>query len=519
MLKDLSIVLFAFYAAYTLRFNFQLSDGQLTAMYLQSIFLVLISAAVFSLFGVPKGLVRHTGLKDAIRILKAICIIGVILIACNIAIAYTGVDFVLTIPVAVIIIFLLVTPLLMLMVRFSIRLFYYWLKTSDKHINVLIYGAGSAGLITKSVIQSDFAGSTRIVGFIDDNPSLIGKKLEGTYVYSGDVLNRQFLDENNISEIILAINNIDPDAKRKIVGNLTKNLKVQVKEVPPVDSWINGELSLRQINNVSSEESIIEEALRITDLPICKELQNKRIMITGAAGNTGKEIAKQLCIFSSISFILVDKAETPMYNLEMELNKRAELFRSHNIMSNSTIEYVMSDISSHHMAERLFGQYKPDIVIHLATCSKLHLLERNPYEAVKVNVTGTKILANLALANNVQRFIFIPYKRTGNDIVSNTIKAAVKYINSLSANKPDNSNTSFSIIYRDQNMPVDLCKLFDAPQLSGEKPDNSKFELLKKRYSMLEGVLNREIIIGNLNSILGDVTEENSANSLKSLNV
>jgi FlaA1/EpsC-like NDP-sugar epimerase len=265
---------------------------------------------------------------------------------------------------------------------------------------VLIYGAGTSGLITKQTLEKEIGSPYRMVGFIDDNSSKIGKSLVGSVVYSFErVIDGGFIEKHEISEVILSIQKLKSERKREIIESfLEKNIKVKV--VPPVDRWIHGELSAKQIKAVRIEDLLQREPINLDNQNVTRELKDKIILVTGAAGSIGSEIVRQVMHYSPKKLILLDQGESPLYELEMELkSSMPELYH--------LVDSVIGSVSDSMRMRKLFNHFKPEIVFHAAAYKHVPLMENNPYEAVKVNVLGTKSIADLSIEFGIEKFVMV----------------------------------------------------------------------------------------------------------------
>lgn len=426
LVKDLFIVAFSFVSAYTLRYNFQLTDDVLSYMYKQLIYVSFISLVSFLFTGLYKGIIRHTSAKDAVMVVKAMTAVVACLLVFNTIESYFIQPIITHVPYSILIIFFLLSIVLLIFTRFAIRLVYYWVRSKGESINVLIYGAGQAGIITKNVLQADHDRNVRIVGFVDNHPGKIGKTIEGVYVYSNGVLNPRFLKERNITEIIFSIQKIDKERKRELVEELLLQTHLHVKEIPPVNSWINGQLSAKQISRVRIEDLLQRTEIRLDNAHMHEQLNGKCIMVTGAAGSIGSEIVRQLCRLDVNQLIMIDQAETPMYNLELELREKFP-------NKVPSFEFIIASVGNSVLMDQIFNSYKPEVIYHAAAYKHVPLMEQNPFEAVRVNIFGTKILADLASKYKTERFVMISTDKAVNptNVMGATKRAAEIYIQSL----------------------------------------------------------------------------------------
>jgi FlaA1/EpsC-like NDP-sugar epimerase len=235
-----------------------------------------------------------------------------------------------------------------------------------------------------------------VIGYVDNDPQKVGKQINGIKVYGKRQLNSQFLQKKNIEEVIFSIQNIDHKKLGEMVDSLME-YPIKVKIVPPVEQWINGELQLSQIKNIQIEDLLERAPIKIKNSKIQGELRDKVIMVTGAAGSIGSEISRQICNYQYKSLILIDQAESALYDLQQELRHQGH----HNFIP------IVGDIRDKNRMNTLFEDYRPDLVFHAAAYKHVPLMEYNSYEAIKVNIAGTKVIADLASLYKVDKFVFI----------------------------------------------------------------------------------------------------------------
>jgi len=292
--------------------------------------------------------------------------------------------------------------------------------------NVLIYGAGKAGLTTLSVINADKDSGYKVIGFLDHNLLMQGKVMQGVTVYSPSIVDEAFLDRFKVKDVIFSVQNVSPEEKRELIADLISQAAVVVREIPPASSWINGELSLKQLNKVRIEDLLQRAPIRLDMIHVLEELRDKIILVTGAAGSIGSEISRQLCNLHPARIVFLDQAETPLYNLQQELIK------SYPAMT-ARFEFVVGDTSNRETVERLFRLYRPQMVYHAAAYKHVPLMESNPFEAVRVNIFGTRIVADAASRFRVSKFVMVSTDKAVNptNVMGASKRTAEIYIQSL----------------------------------------------------------------------------------------
>ncbi|UJH67033.1 polysaccharide biosynthesis protein [Allomuricauda sp. SCSIO 65647] len=419
LLIDVLIIGLAFVMSYIIRFNMTL-DFDVEKLLVQLPTIMVISTLAFLVTGSHKGFVRHTGIKDVYNLFNAICLSSILTIFLVIFNRQLDVIEGFTIPLSIIIIHSLISFIALTAARYAFKTLYESMTRKIKTIkNVLIYGAGESGIITYNALISHTASNVKVMGYIDDDKKKVGKTINGIKVYGRDILSEYFLASNNISEIIVAIHIIDNHRLRSMVEGLV-DFSVEVKIVPPVQDWINGEFKVSQIKNVQIEDLLNRMPINIKKSKVANELKGKSIMVTGGAGSIGSEIVRQIANYEYKSLIIIDQAESPLYDLQQELKQNGH----HNFIP------IVADIRDKNRMNIYFEEHKPDILFHAAAYKHVPLMEYNAYEAIKINIGGTKIIADLSLTHNVGKFVFVSTDKAVNptNVMGATKRIAEMYI-------------------------------------------------------------------------------------------
>ena len=416
---DLIMVAITFIFSYLIRFNLTL-DFDISKLVLQLPIIVFISLVAFFITGSYKGVVRHTGVRDVYNIFNAICLASIITIF--MIILNREMEFMegFTVPLSIIIIHSLLSFIALTASRYMFKNAYYNLVKQFKITkNVIIYGAGESGILTHNALTGHSGSVSRIVGYIDRDYEKVGKSINGVKVYAPEVLSEYFLKANGINEIIFSIQNIEHSKLRELVEGLV-DFPVQVKIVPPIEDWINGELKISQIKQVQIEDLLDRVPINIKNNRISKELKDKVIVVTGGAGSIGSELVRQIANYEYKSLIVIDQAESALYDLQQELIQNG----FHNFIP------IVGDIRDKNRMSGLFQEHKPNMVFHAAAYKHVPLMEYNAYEAVKINVAGTKVIVDLSLDNNVDKFIFVSTDKAVNptNVMGATKRIAEMYI-------------------------------------------------------------------------------------------
>jgi len=433
---DILIVIGSLLTATVLRRNFDISLVNFDLLEFNLKLLVSIRIGTFLLFHTYKGIIRHTSIEDAMLILKA-NILGsflAVLISVSFRYSFHLIEFVHD-SSAVFIIDFFISSFLLIVLRYMTKSLYQSLFGELKPaVGVLIYGAGYSGLLTKNVIQSNRGVNYQVIGFIDDNESLVNKTIEGIMVYSlPDVLQR-FIGQYDGLEVIMAINHISAEARRKI-SDVFLGKGVIVKTLPPVDKWVGGGFEFGQIHNLKIEDLLGRDVIQMNNPIIAQEINGNVILVTGAAGSIGSELVRQLITYLPSKIILVDQSETGLFDLEYELLEIIPI--------NMQLSVIVSNVCDELRMSRIFKAHKPTFVFHAAAYKHVPLMENNPYEAVKTNVLGTKLIADLAVKYKVRKFVMVSTDKAVNptNVMGATKRLAEMYTQSL--NYEENVTTKF----------------------------------------------------------------------------
>jgi FlaA1/EpsC-like NDP-sugar epimerase len=420
-LIDISICLASLLLAYLVRFNFRIPETEIQLWIIAIPAVILVRIISFFISRIYQGIIRYTSTKDALRVFFTVTLGSIFLALANpVSYYFSGIYLV---PFSIIIIDYFTTVFTLTAFRILVKTIYQELKnpTRDKQ-EIIIYGAGESGLITKRALDRDAGTRLKVLAFIDDDPAKKGKTVEGIKIYHSSEL-EDLLRSNRVYHMIISIQNIEPGKKQDIIEKCLAH-EVRILNVPPVTSWINGELSFKQIKKVKIEDLLEREPIKLDMELIETQLSGKTILITGGAGSIGSEIARQLIPFRPKYLVIVDQAETSLYELELELN---ETFRWKNF------ETVLGDIRQEDRMERVFDAFHPEVVFHAAAYKHVPMMENNPSEAILTNVEGTKNMADLARKYKVEKFVMVSTDKAVNpsSIMGATKRIAEIYCQSL----------------------------------------------------------------------------------------
>jgi FlaA1/EpsC-like NDP-sugar epimerase len=420
---DLTIIGLSTLLGYLLRFNLEWQQVQ-QFDFVSGMMLSVVSGLITSLVTRSyAGIVRYTGIEDGKRIAISSSVSMALLGMFNLLYYYNmGKNL---IPYSVIIISFPIAFFILFFYRLFVKELFSFIKAAGdetEKTNVVIFGAGNLGLSVKQMIETSPGSGLRLVGLIEDDGSKVGKKIQGYRIYSHTGL-ETLVKEQGVKEIIIAVNNLTPERKRQLIDQCFQ-LQIKVRIVPPADRWMRGELSLRQIREVNIEDLLGREVIRLRDDDVARQFRDKVVCITGAAGSIGSELCRQILQYHPRRMILVDQAETPLFEIEFELKKMK-----------LPVDLVLSvcDVSNEGRMDRLLGEEKPEVIFHAAAYKHVPLMESNPTEAVICNVLGTRIVADLAVKYGARKFIMVSTDKAvrPTSIMGCTKRIAEMYVQSL----------------------------------------------------------------------------------------
>lgn len=425
LLFDLSVVFFSWVLAYILRFNFILPVARVQMEVLQLAVIFPVFLYCFWISRSYSGIIRQSATEDVLRVISATMCSGLILTMISFTGRMVSAPSFLILPFSVIIIQILLVTSVIISSRLLTKLVFQKVFRNEKgRKNVMIFGAGQLGQITHNALLTDSSENSKLIGFIDDNPALYNMRTAGVPIYSVDKAFGKIIPEKEVTELIFAVDQskITQKRKREITDKCLEN-KLVIKEVPPVTTWINGELKARAIRRINIEDLLGRDAIHLQCKNIAEGLKDSVVLVTGAAGSIGSEIVRQLIAFRVKQVILLDKAESDLYDLQQEIAKN----------THSKFKIIVGDVTNKNKLRKVFAKYSPNIVFNAAAYKHVPLMEEFPCEAIRVNVGGTKNLADLAIEFDIEKFVFISTDKAVNptNVMGASKRISEIYIQSL----------------------------------------------------------------------------------------
>ncbi|MDF4204122.1 nucleoside-diphosphate sugar epimerase/dehydratase [Maribacter sp. SA7] len=421
---DILMIGICFILSYCIRFNLTF-NFDVNQLLIQLPVVCLITAISFLIIGSYKGVIRHTGVRDVYNIFNAVCLSSILLITMVLINKELNIFENFTIPLSIIIIYSLLSFIGLTASRFAFKSMYNAVLTKDikSHKNVIIYGAGESGILTHNALTQNTVNKVRVLGYIDNDNKKVGKQINGIDVFSRRILTEEFILKNNISEIIFSINKGISQKKLRILVERLVDYPVKVKIVPPVEDWINGELKVSQIKQVQIEDLLDRAQINIDNSKIANELKDKTVLVTGGAGSIGSELVRQICTYDYKSLIVIDQAESALYDLQQELKQNG----FHNFIP------IVGDVRDKNRLNSIFEEHKPNMVFHAAAYKHVPLMEYNSYEAIKINIAGTKNISDLSIMHGVEKFVFVSTDKAVNptNVMGASKRIAEMYISCM----------------------------------------------------------------------------------------
>jgi FlaA1/EpsC-like NDP-sugar epimerase len=407
---DIFLLVFSMVAAYSIRFEFAISAESLQLLQRTLPAAVIIKIPVFFRFDLYRGMWRYTSIPDLLNVIKAAGLSSLILIS-FILFMYEFEGF----SRSVFVLDSCLTILLIAGFRLGVR-FYFENRNPEKMENILQYlfhrvfsrsqewcprlliiGAGDCGEKMYREISTNHLLSYQVVGFLDDHPGKLGKKIHGVPVLHDISGLPSVVQKMKIDEVLIAIPSATAEQMRRIV-RYCKAGRVKFKTVPGMGEFINGHIPANAIREVGYHDLLGREAIRLDQTQIGAYLRGQRVLVTGAGGSIGAELCRQICRFAPSSIFLLEIAESNLYEVELELK---DTFHKINVIP------LLADIRSREDLEKIFTTHRPQIVFHAAAYKHVPMLEQYPWKAILTNIFGTRQLIDFSNRFGVERFVLV----------------------------------------------------------------------------------------------------------------
>jgi FlaA1/EpsC-like NDP-sugar epimerase len=448
-MADVVLLTAALYGAFSVRFEFNIPSYYVNSFLRMVPYALLTKVACFFFFDLYRGMWRYTSISDLLNIIKA-ATLSSLLIATFIAFKTRFIGY----SRSVILIDWFLTILFIAGFRLVVRLFFESFTTdksghrprpSLKGIlsrnrknakRLLIVGAGDCGEKIFREIHINASLPYQIVGFLDDNRNKVGRKIHGVPVLGRIDEIDAAITKVKADEALIAIPSASGQQMRKIV-ECCKGSGIPFKTVPGYGELIDGRVSVKAIRDVAYRDLLGREAVRLDEKGIGAYIEGNCVMISGAGGSIGSELCRQVCRFNPKEVVLYERAESPLYEIELELKRNFKDIR---------IFPVLGDIQSSEHLSKIFDFHAPRTVFHAAAYKHVPMLELQPWKAVENNILGTANLLNTVKKFEIDRFVFVS---TDKAVRPTNVMGASKRVAEMliqCQNHDPNSETKFAIV-------------------------------------------------------------------------
>jgi FlaA1/EpsC-like NDP-sugar epimerase len=425
LLIDQMIIAWTLFLSFMLINKFEYQHLVYGDLFVYSTLYSLIAVCVFIGMQIHTGIIRYSNTHDIIRIFMAVLATGVIFIIIS--------DLCLApyLPVSskwfpeVMIMNFFVSSSLLIILRIAVKSLFGYIQEmepGDKKENILIYGSGTESILVKKALEGSKGNTLNVFAFIDDNQDKINKHIEQKYVYHSSSI-ESLMHKVNIKKMLFVGDDLNVNGKKSTIDKCIE-MGVKVVTVPHSDKWIYGKLTPNQIKDLKIEDLLLREPIVLSKDNILREIDGKRILVTGAAGSIGSEIVRQVINFNPEYVVLCDQAETPLHDLQLEIYDDFPCAKTH---------VVMANIQNRSRMKAIFDEYHPQIIFHAAAYKHVPMMENNPSEAILTNVLGTKNISDLAIETGVEKFVMISTDKAvrPTNIMGASKRLAEMYIQSL----------------------------------------------------------------------------------------
>ncbi|CCI14266.1 Similar to A0ZBT3_NODSP WblM protein [Microcystis aeruginosa PCC 9806] len=392
IVTDCLIFCLTIYLAFSLRLNLSLEYQQIRPFVGEILGLIAIKTLVFYLKGIYRPVVRYTGLEFLSSVMQAVLYSSGVLIS----LAYFQGDTFL--PRSVLIIDALLTLVLVIGVRLLIRSVFHrlniYVSSVDREPTIVIYGAGVVGRQLARSLQND--PHYRLLAFVDDNPDLQQRVIQGIRVYPSSQLTLLH-QKQTFDWVVLAIPNVAKARKRQIIESL-ETLPIDIKTVPPLSKILSGETTINQIRSVDVSELLGREEILPHPELLGKNVTGKAVLVTGGGGSIGSELCRQIAFLKPKCLVIYELNEFSLYKIDLDLGENYSDLRKY--------AYLGNVLDRNHL-DRVIQQHQIETIYHTAAYKHVPLVEANASQGVYTNVWGTLNVAQTAIENSVSNLVLI----------------------------------------------------------------------------------------------------------------
>lgn len=378
----------------------------------------------FWLLRTYSGIIRHSSFIDAVKIFIALFLVLIFLVVINyVNYFWNGEKLYMNAGLFINFIFSFCALFLYrILIKQTFEIYFSESHANDL-IRALIYGSDANAISVAKALKSEKPSRFRIVGFVDKQNKNSSKRIMNLPILNLIKRIPVIMRSIEAEALIIADKSLTKDEKLTIVDEcLEYNYKVYT--VPIISDWEDGKEISQKVKNFQIQDLLERKPIVLDNQSISAQLNNKTVLITGAAGSIGSEISRQVISFNPKRVILLDQAETPLHNLTLEMN---------NIFNGAKTTAVITDVRNREAMEKVFADYRPNVVFHAAAYKHVPLMEENPAQAIFVNVMGTKHVTDLSCKYDVESFVMISTDKAVNpsNVMGASKRIAEKYVQAL----------------------------------------------------------------------------------------
>jgi FlaA1/EpsC-like NDP-sugar epimerase len=419
---DLLLVICSYHLAFLVIDDIGSNFYEVLTLLQQALFIILLYVASFFIFSTYAGLIRHSTFVDIFKIGLACATVMTVVVVVNYSSYFYYGEKLFLMP------FLIVNTSLTFGAMLSFRLFVKKVYASFSHYKhkrdtVLIVGVNDDNIALAEALVTSNSRNFNFVGFVSLKKDCKQVKILGKPILKYDAKFYDRILPMKVTALIIAGSSLDLNQKNELVDKaLANNLKVF--SVPEITQWSDKEDVAATIKEIQIEDLLERASIQLDDSQISSYLNGKNVLITGGAGSIGSEIVRQVSRYQPECILILDQAESPLYELELELR---------DAFPDVSYKVILADVRRKDRLEQVFSSNKISVVFHAAAYKHVPMIEKNPKEAVGVNILGTVHLADLSMAYKIDRFVMISTDKAVNptNVMGASKRAAEMYVQSL----------------------------------------------------------------------------------------
>lgn len=386
-----------------------------------SLLIVITNVLFFYLFKTYEGIIRFSGIAEAIRVTASLFFSFVALLVLSKFSEFSGGPKL--VPGSILAINLFISTFLMVGYRLIVKGVYRNTMERESSVRVILFGSGAYGSKLKYTLEHASNFKYKVVAFIDDDITYIGKAIDNVRIFTFNQL-KEVINSWEVGMLIFAKDGLSADVKNEIV-DFCHEREIEVRNLPAIDDWIKGTGKLSQLEQIKIEDLLGRQQISLPNDNVMAMLSNKRVLVTGAAGSIGSEICRQIARLNPSLLLLCDQNESGLFELEYHI--RTEI----PVCENPVI--FIGDVRDEVAMNSLFERFRPEVVYHAAAYKHVPMMEAHASEAVRNNVLGSKILADLSVEYGVEKFLFVSTDKAINptNVMGATKRVAEIYVQAL----------------------------------------------------------------------------------------